>query len=319
MKEKTQMKKMLVFGTITLLLIVLLLASITPALADEPITGGQSSALPVIPPLSDPSLANYNSPTINNLLDPSSPNYDAKGVNGPPGTRFGPPNARSTNLSAPTREDSLRLLDDHQFWGTKIPYNSNIYGVYGYQAVYNSINLNEDGDVLYAPTMIAPNQCSLELTTGYIRAGTTTYRYVKLYNHNSGSFIAEIQIDATFVSNYVRSGQYIGELLYDSTSGCWHAYLYNWNTSSWDGLGGWISPRSGQTDGWDAWEEYNLSNNWPTLPEIWSNYLTVKIGTTGNDWRRVTSTYGNNGGYTMTSWYPHSFINNYYYWHVQPH
>ncbi len=313
------MKKLFVFCTSALLLVVLLLAGITPVLADGSENETQGSSLPIIPPLDDPSKANYNSPTLNNLLDPENPNYDASGVYGPEGTRFGPPDKRLVDTTKSTTSQSLLMLTDHQFWGTKILYNSTIYGVYGYQAVYNNINLNEDGDVLYAPTMIAPNQCSLELTTGYIRAGTTTYRYVKLYNHNSGSFIAEIEINATFISNYVRSGQYIGELLYDTTFGCWHAYLYNWNTLSWDGLGYWVSPRSGQTYGWDAWEEYNLSNNWPTLPEIWFNYLTVKIGTTGNDWRRVTSTYGNDGGYTMTTYYPHSFIYNYYYWHVQPH
>jgi hypothetical protein len=309
-------KKIYIIWLIALLLATLLISAI-PAIAENPSSDNKESKDIIVPPLSDPSKANYDSPTINNLLDPRNPNYDPSGIYGPEGTRFGPPGKRSPDISELSKGIISPLAEDHQNWGTNVYYNSSIYGIYGYQAVFTTINLNESSDTLYAPTMLCPNQCPYEMTTYYVRSWITTNRYVKLYNFNTGGFGAYIPIDATFVSNYVRNGNYIGELLYDSSKQQWHAYLYKWSTSTWDGLGDWASPRSGQTAGWDIWEEYNLSNNWPTLPQIWSNYLSVRIGSTGNDWRRVTSTYGNSG-WTMTAPYPHNFVNNYYYWKVGP-
>jgi len=301
--------KFLTICTIFFVVTAIILINVVPAMANTPNTeGSTSSHVSQVPPLSDPSKANYNSPTIDNLLDPTNPNYDPSVIYGSKGTRFDSlAKTKSSVISSP--DD----LTDHEAWGTEID-ASNLFGVYAYQSVYNNINLNS-GDVLYAPTLRGPDGCPLEMSTVYIQNGSTTNRYVSLYSWYWQAWGIELNITPTFLYDYVKSGCYIGELLYNGSE--WHAYLYDWNTSSWDGIGDWEPSVSG-TYGWDAWEEYFMSNNWPTLPQIYSNYLCVKVGDSGNDWEQVTSTYGEELDTNMTSVYPHNFIDYYYDWYVGP-
>lgn len=293
----------------------LILVNVVPAMANSPHTEGSSThnSIQLVPPLSDPSKANYHSITINNLLDPNNPNYDPSGIDRLKSTPFSSPDNTKSSIISPMD------TTDHLWWGTNIGTNSNLFGVYAYQSIYNTISLYDDGDALFAPTMRAPNGDPLELVTAYTKSGTTTNSFIQLYSfYYSNWDDVQIPIDSTFISNYVRSGDYVGELLPNSGNTEWHAYLYNWNTSTWDGIGSW-EPNIGNTMGWDMWEEWYLADAWPTLPEIQSNYLTVRVGNSGNDWERVTSTYGSvDTTGTMTSEYPYGFLYNYYEWYVGP-
>ncbi len=290
-----------------ILVIISLLASLIMALpvaADEPENKGITSTNPTEPtvrPINNPSEAVFD-PLLAKPVDKSLIETVTKLTQN---TRF---NTTDTNkVDSPiTKEQSI--------WGTEINWSTNIYGVYGYQAVYNNITLSEDGDQLYAPTICCTNQDSLEIVTFYRRIGTTTYREIWLFNHYQGGWVDMVTVDANFITDYVRNGNYIAELLY--SSGYWYAYLYNWTTSSWSPFGDPSLPRTLQSGGWDYWEEYDMANNWPALPIIWANYLTVKIGNSGNDWRRVTSTYGQELGGGIP--YDHDFYSDYYYWYVGP-
>jgi hypothetical protein len=98
----------------------------------------------------------------------------------------------------------------------------------------------------------------------------------------------------------------------DST---WYACLWNYNNNVWDSK--WTQTNSGDWSyGWDSWEEYDLNNNWPTLPKIRSYYLQVNVG--GN-WKNVTLTYGYENTLLPPDFpYPKGFTYPFYDWYVGP-
>jgi len=69
------------------------------------------------------------------------------------------------------------------------------------------------------------------------------------------------------------------------------------------------------TTGWDAWEEWYLSNNWPALPQLESNYLIAQDGSTPYF---VTSTYGGLISQGTPIPYTKTMLSNYYHWTVGP-
>ncbi len=295
-----------------------------PAVAYDPDDKSDNYEDFIVPPL-DETTPEKIDPRLINVLDSKNPNYDSGLIYGPEGTRFGPPGKRTpiTNIPSLSEQQELGLMekDDHKNWGTFLPYNPNIYGVRAVQAVYDNIVLNEDGDTLYAPTMLGPNRCPLELTTCYRRYGSGTYRWVEVWDFHVGQFVVGYTIDAYFMANYVRLGHYFGAIKYDPVSGRWAAWLFNYSTYTWTVMPWYSSSQDHDTDGWDMWEEYRLDNNWPTLPIIQSKNLNVKIGSTGDLWKVVTaaSGYGNDGGMTLgDAPYPYYFVMNYYYWRVGP-
>ena len=311
------MKKVIIIWLVVISIFSLIILAV-PAMADDH-DSNSNSETELVPPLSDPSKIDYNALTNYDLLNPDNPKYDPSLKYGPEGTRFGPPGKNTPNIPELSQGANSPLVDG-QWFGTNIFYNSNIYGVYASQSVYNNITLNESGDILYAPTIIGPNQCGLEMTTEYKRTGSTTSRGIRLWqwiNAQQAQPIAYVVITPTFISSYVRGGRYLMEILYIAASQKWQALLYNFSASRWDSLGPTVpSQTSGQTIGWDIWEEYFLDNNWPTLPSIGSSNLKVKIGSGGDTWAYVTSTYGNQGWDLVDAPYPHFYINYYYSWMV---
>jgi hypothetical protein len=311
------MKKVYIMWLIALFIVSLIISAV-PAMANDPEYDNSETEL--VPPLSDPSKIDYDALTKYDLLNPKNPNYDPSLKNGPEGTRFGPPGKNTPNISELSQGVNSPLVDQ-QCFGTNIFYNSNIFGVYANQSIYNNINLNESGDNLFAPTIIGPNQCPLEMTTEYKRAGSTTSRGIRLWKWNNGQAQGISYLDAspTFMSSYTRGGRYLMEILYVAASQKWRALLYNYDTSMWASLGPLVpSQTGGQTSGWDIWEEWYIANNWPTLPFILSSNLKVKIGSAGDTWTYVTPTYGNQGWDLDNAPYPHFFINYYYLWNVGP-
>lgn len=145
--------------TITLILLIAL-----PVFSQ----GGEENSPPpsVPPPTEDNTIPDTN--PLANTLNPGSPNYNPADRYGPPGTRFGPPGKRGPELSEPGMEAQV---EDHHYFGTGIFSGNDVVGVWAAHRVYDNIELNESEDVLYAPTLQAPNNCRLESVTSYRNIG----------------------------------------------------------------------------------------------------------------------------------------------------
>jgi hypothetical protein len=270
-----------------------------------------------------------------NLLDPESPNYDPSLKYGPEGTRFGPPGKRNLDFyrekgmiiderSAFLEED----LKDEQPWpgdadyGTALRSGMGVEFTQAYQKIYTTINLYQDGDLLYAPTLLGPDDCRLESFAMYVRKGITTYRLWGIFEHSTttpggGSFPFQTPMDATFCTRYGGgANEVITRVSKTSATPTWAVYLYDRIDSEWDQIG---STSTGtrclaNSDGWDAWEEWNFAPYWIQLPQITSRYLLVQVSGTPYF---VTNTYGyviDNGSMP----YPKTMVSNYYHWSVGP-
>lgn len=121
-------------------------------------------------------------------------------------------------------------------------------GIYANHTIYPDLNLNSAPNndyfnVLYAPTTHAPNSC-LEAGSNYWRGDgekSPTYHYVRLYdfcnNVGWGTGIT-LQIDQTFIDNYVRNfdnktAQYTMEIIGNKSTG-WAFEIFNYKNNVWD-------------------------------------------------------------------------------------
>jgi hypothetical protein len=115
----------------------------------------------------------------------------------------------------------------------------------------------------------------------------------------------------------VRSGYYYVEV--NKIGSTWYASLWNYNNNVWESK--WSQTNAGDhSNGWDVWEEYNLQNDWPALPEIRSKELQVHVY--NSYWYNVTSTYGleyDDPDFPPDDFpYTYAMVSNYYQWYVGP-
>jgi|WetSurMetagenome_2_1015567.scaffolds.fasta_scaffold09211_6 hypothetical protein len=303
-----------------IMLFLVLFSSIGISLVDySPVLAGQEDAASIstqyiVKPIVDISKAEPADPMMN-TLNPNSPKYNPKDIYGPEQTRFGPPGKRSADISqldeniidAPIPGD----VTDHQYWGTTMD-SGTITGLYAYQSISTTLTL-PNNTTLYAPTMICPNYCSLELVTYYACDNFgDMYRKVAVYNHSTESFAWSAFTDATFCSKYIRNNAYSAELL--KSGSYWWALIYNYNNNTWDSLYNYTSQSN--IDSWDMWEEYNMAPNFPSLPSITSQSIEVLLNGT---WTYISSSYGDEfNGITSATGYSKGWTAQYYNWYFGP-
>jgi len=250
-----------------------------------------------------------------NTLNPDSPYYDPSDAYGGEGTRFGPPGKRGPDLPelSSLQEEPGVLWIYHNYWGTALKSGATKTGARAKQYVFTTITLKEWKDTLYAPTLLPPNYCPLESVTYYYKTLTGMQRKWKVYDHYLDAFKYSTNINATFLDNYVRNGYYWTKV--EKMDSEWWASLYNYNYDVWEAK--WAQTNPGDySEGWDVWEEYDLNNNWPTLPEIDSFSLQVNVG---GYWKNVNSTYGYENNYLPPDFpYDYGWNVHYYDWYVGP-
>lgn len=248
---------------------------------------------------------------LDNVLDPRSPNYNPAHRYGGEGSRFGPPGKRSEDV--PALGGIGALWTYHNYFGTHVYSGKSVERIWARQKISTSLDLNDTEDYLYAPTLMAPDYCRLESVAYYHYNGSSTDRYWKVFSHGSHSFIWGTPMNTSFCSRYENSG-YVSTMVFKSGS-TWYVNLYDWIDSEWD----YVTSESGNGDhshGWDIWEEYDLNNNWPDLPQLRSYYLRVYVN---GKYKYVTRTYGTQvkclpGGFP----YDYGWNSKYYDWYVGP-
>lgn len=253
---------------------------------------------------------------IDNVLDPKSPNYDPSQRYGTDGTRF----AKLKNVDK--KLDKVTLDEDedtHYHWGTYLypedpdDPDDNVDGVLARQKVSTTLTLENTNDTVYAPALIAPNDCRLESVASYFHNGVSTQRYWKVFDHYTEGFVYATQINATFCSRYANSGYVTTKIIKEGSY--WVVYLFDWINTEWDT----ITTAYGDGDhayGWDYWECYYLDDDWPDLPQLRSYYLLVHLD---GSWYYSTSTFsGIFLRLPVTFPYSKGYNSNYYDWYVGP-
>jgi hypothetical protein len=231
--------------------------------------------------------------------------------------------AKSSYLASRTRASLQNisgispLTSSHRSYGSYINYNTAISGVYAAHEVRTDLTFPADSNlnVLYAPTLNAPNWCPVESATMYDHepgAATTTRSYI-VSDNNLATHPVVKPIDSTFMSKYVRTypeGQlYFTEIFNNGQN--WYVFLYNFNTAQWEQQ--YVCPVSEMgTDqhGWEVWESY-LQNTNPTVPKIEMNQLQVGIN---NNWYYVDSSRG--ALCDSLTGYNKQMVSQYYHWKV---
>lgn len=261
-------------------------------------------------PLSDPSKAAPDSTKDLNLADPNHPDYGK--MQFPERGRLGQlPESSSTYI--------------HKYWGTGINYYQNALRAYAGHEVRPDLQLpsvpaGKQALVLYAPTLLPPNNSPAESVTIYRRysGSSSTQRAWGVYNHVSGSWTVWKAIDATFLSKYVRNfPEWGGQLYYTEIDkvgpNTWSVYLYNFNTSLWE-IQTTITGTGPYANGWDFWEIY-LDQAWPSLPDIEASGIRIYVN---GSWQLVTPTYGYEA-YECCMPYYRYFSPQYHRWYVGPY
>jgi hypothetical protein len=252
---------------------------------------------------------------LDNTLNPKSPNYDPSNRYGGEGTRFGPPGERSEEIPLASELDSRGdRYTYHHWYGAEIKDVSGIVGARAKQEVHTNLTLNDSSDYLYAPTLIAPNECALESVTYYDKKLFGMDREWRVWDHTTEQFEYATDINASFCDKYVRNGFYYTKVV--EILSTWYACLWNYNSNYWDAKYN-QDDDGDRSDGWNIWEEYDLDNDWPTLPEIQSYDLEVYDG---SYWIDVdSSTYGAVNS-DLPGGFPYLYGFNHYYddWYVGP-
>lgn len=120
-------------------------------------------------------------------------------------------------------------------------------------------------------------------------------------------------MNASFINTYCFQGYITTKIEKNGTQ--WIVRLYDWNNYEWDYMYS-VVGSGHEVAGWDMWEEYDLNNDWPDLPEIRSYGLQLYIN---NSWHNVTSTYGVEISELPVGFpYDHDMNYNYYDWYVGP-
>jgi len=219
-----------------------------------------------------------------------------------------------TSVSTPSTGSST----DHTHYGTIFDYDlANIDGVWTRNEVHNVLTLGEDEDILYAPTIFPPSYSPLELTTFYDGVSSTyTKKSVKTFDHTSNTWKGvSLTINTDFFSKYTTyagGNNYYYGAVYKS-DGTWYSMIYNFADTQWELLAESTGSSSYQ-DGWAFWEEYNLADNCPTLPQI--DQEDIKIKHNGS-WITASDTYADVYDTTIPCSYSGSHNSNYDDWEVE--
>ena len=146
-------------------------------------------------------------------------------------------------------------------------------------------------------------------------------RRVGVFSHSTttpgqGDWVAILPMTTSFINTYVDGAGRIIARVAKYGANQWRALLYNQTWSQWDVLPySTVSGNAALTIGWDAWEEWNLANSWPTLPQLTSQNLLVQDNGTPYF---VTSTYGSQCNQGTIFPYSKTMTNNFYNWSVGP-
>ena len=118
-------------------------------------------------PISDISEAVPDSCPLANMLNPASPKYDSALHNLGKGTRLDPDFDNTKKdwdaVIKGLRDDPV----DHQCVGTFLYNQQNFEGVHARQTNLEQTVVVDDDEWLYAPTLLCPNYCPVEVVTFY--------------------------------------------------------------------------------------------------------------------------------------------------------
>jgi hypothetical protein len=171
--------------------------------------------------------------------------------------------------------DSAKLAAEsylHTAWGTLF-WQPNGKGIRATHSVFTGADaVTHGGDVVYAPTALAPGGACMEMTTAYTSGGPVLWAW-DWCGGNAG--IGKlVTIDAGFLATYTTTVN--GYAAYrtdvhqtDAASNTWSAYLYNYQTQAWDTF----YTSSGTYDlddpefGWDIFEIYSTRD--PATNQAW--------------------------------------------------
>jgi hypothetical protein len=156
----------------------------------------------------------------------------------------------------------------HGYWGA-FPSVANS-GAQATQSVNPKVQLSSsDHDTLYSPTLYPTGASCIEVSTIYAY-DTTNNRpgiWVGAWDWcGTHGFHVRKPVDASFLSTYtvVTSGQdyyTIKDVLTNSTTNTWTAYLFNYVTESWDALYTSTGSSGGTNLGWQIDEVYTNYNS----------------------------------------------------------
>ena len=149
--------------------------------------------------------------------------------------------------------------------------------------------------------------------------GLTDRRW-KIWSHLSEQFVYDTPINSTFLSKYEGFGGYRTKI--EKSGSNWAVYIFNYTTSQWENKWQVTGSPTDHPDGWCFWEEYDLDNNWPTLPKVEASNIMVKRGDLGS-WFLANSTYAGiyrSSGFPPSGFpYPYGWTSQYYNWYVGPY
>lgn len=258
---------------------------------------------------------------LDNFLDPDSPNYDPDLADALEGTRF------SSNTEADieaNEEDDLPFPGDSEY-GSILRPDKGVIKVKAYQRIFTDLELNDNDDTLFAPTLFASDYCRLESLAAYYYAEGSWRQHWMVYCHDEnqwgqGSWVWGVDMDAAFCNRYLNSGYVTTMITQTGVGPTWTVYLYDWIDSEWD----YVEDASGTSQapggyGWDAWEEYNLADGdeWPDISEMRSYHLRVSMN--GTVFYAASSLYAyEHDAMDGDCPYDYDMNENYYDWYVGP-
>jgi hypothetical protein len=224
-------------------------------------------------------------------------------------------------------------LDIHKWWGAGIyyhympfsPYPPIVWGAYAIHYVNLSLTLGTGEErVLYAPTLIPPKPCPLEITTIYACPPSGDMEYwIAVWDHSADpeGWTAWKSFSQAEAQGYLQEDgdlyYYKGLVWYNDTYSKWDAVFYDFDADEWHI---WDEQESNSYDnsfGWDMYEAY-YEDEWVDTGYIKSKDVLVLRGWTPavRNWYYLNSSYG----YELDNWgglsLPHDFVHDYYEWYV---
>lgn len=210
-------------------------------------------------------------------------------------------------------------------YGTTIYATSGVFGAAAKHYIQTGLSLPENqtnDQLLYAPTLEAPNYAPLESVTIYfnpVGSGDVTYRQWGTWNHSAPCppcWDVIKSMDSAWQANYTTTdgdGRYYLTIVYKpggSGSNTWQVLLYNF-TSTWWEIQDEYTGSTQRSDGWDMFEE---TTGWscPSLPQIRSKDVKVYLNSQAYP---VTWLFGETKDYQSCS-YTEEMVSNYYHWRV---
>lgn len=149
----------------------------------------------------------------------------------------------------------------HPSAGTAFVDKGNDQGAFATQSVVTNMRPANGGTTIYTPTLYPAGGSCIEVTTVY----TNSTQAVEAWDWcNHINFEASVAINSTFVAKYTNgaNGYTVEIARTNSSNNTWTAYLYNYQSQSWDTF--YTSSGSSQagTTGWDVNELYsNVQSN----------------------------------------------------------